>query len=131
MPTNAAAIIELPPDAATANDHRNPRRRRREDEEAPEVGHLVHPEPHHDLDGLVLHGAVRQDTAHAQASISAATVRTDSAAVKNQTGRTWFPGFGGHVLQQRELGLAELFAALDALGEICKIAAQQLLGNVG
>jgi len=29
-------------------------------------------------------------TAHAQASISAATVRTDGEAVKNQTGRTWF-----------------------------------------
>jgi len=29
-------------------------------------------------------------TAHAQASISAATVRTDTAAVKNQTGKTWF-----------------------------------------
>jgi len=61
MPTNASVTIELPPDAATEADHRNPRRRRREDEEAPEVGHLVHPEPHHDLDGLVLHDSVRSD----------------------------------------------------------------------
>ena len=62
MPTNDTAIVELPPDAATAEDHRNPRRRRRETEDQPpEVGLLVHPEPHHDLDGLVLHGSVRQD----------------------------------------------------------------------
>lgn len=62
MPNNASATIELPPDAATADDHRNPRRRRHDAEpEAPEVGLLVHPEPHHDLDGLVLHGSVRQD----------------------------------------------------------------------
>jgi len=61
MPRSSNAIVELPPDAATADDHRNPRRRRREDEEAPEVGHLVHPEPHHDLDGLVLHDSVRSD----------------------------------------------------------------------
>lgn len=60
MPNQSA--IELPPDAATADDHRNPRRRRREAEgEAPEVGHLVHPEPRHDLDGLILHDSVRQD----------------------------------------------------------------------
>jgi len=62
MPTNASATIELPPDAATSDDHRNPRRRRREcEQEAPEVGLLVQTEPHHDLDGLVLHGSVRQD----------------------------------------------------------------------
>jgi SpoVK/Ycf46/Vps4 family AAA+-type ATPase len=62
MPTNATAIVELPPDAATSDDHRNPRRRRREaEEDAPEVGLLVRPEPHHDLDGLVLHDSVRTD----------------------------------------------------------------------
>ena len=62
MPTNATAIVELPPDAATSDDHRNPRRRRREAEEAaPEVGLLVQPEPHHDLDSLILHGSVRTD----------------------------------------------------------------------
>ena len=62
MPTNATAIVELPPDAATSDDHRNPRRRRREaEEEAPEVGLLVQPESHHDLDSLILHGSVRTD----------------------------------------------------------------------
>ena len=62
MPANANAIVELPPDAATADDHRNPRRRRRETEEpAPEVGILVHPEPRHDLDSLILHQSVRSD----------------------------------------------------------------------
>ena len=62
MPTNANAIIELPPDAATADDHRNPRRRRREPEEpTPEVGTLVHPEPRHELDSLILHQSVRRD----------------------------------------------------------------------
>ena len=62
MPTNANAIVELPPDAATSGDHRNPRRRRRDaEEEAPEVGLLVRPVAHHDLDSLILHGSVRQD----------------------------------------------------------------------
>jgi SpoVK/Ycf46/Vps4 family AAA+-type ATPase len=62
MPTHATAILELPPDAATSDDHRNPRRRRREaEEQAPEVGLLVQPEPHHDLDALVLHGSVKND----------------------------------------------------------------------
>jgi len=62
MPTNASATIELPPDAATQADHRNPRRRRRDaEEQTPEVGLLVHPEPRHDLDSLILHGSVRKD----------------------------------------------------------------------
>lgn len=63
MPTNNHALeVALPPDAATADDHRNPRRRRRDAEpEAPEVGLLVHPEPHHDLDSLILHTSVKQD----------------------------------------------------------------------
>ena len=65
MPTSTtthAPEIELPPDAATSDDHRNPRRRRREaEEQPPEVGLLVHAEPRHDLDSLILHGSVRQD----------------------------------------------------------------------
>jgi SpoVK/Ycf46/Vps4 family AAA+-type ATPase len=65
MPTRTDANsteIELPPDAAASDDHRNPRRRRRETEEqAPEVGLLVQPEAHHDLDCLVLHGSVKND----------------------------------------------------------------------
>jgi SpoVK/Ycf46/Vps4 family AAA+-type ATPase len=65
MPTNHHdhAEIELPPDAAIADDHRNPRRRRRstEPQEAPEVGLLVQPEPHHDLDALILHDSVKRD----------------------------------------------------------------------
>jgi SpoVK/Ycf46/Vps4 family AAA+-type ATPase len=63
MPTHDHAMIELPPDAATADDHRNPRRRRRstEESEAPEVGMLVQPEPHHGLDALILHNSVRRD----------------------------------------------------------------------
>jgi DNA replication protein DnaC len=51
---------ELPPDAAIAADHRNPRRRNREaqQEDEPEVGILVHPEPRHELGGLILHRGV-------------------------------------------------------------------------
>jgi SpoVK/Ycf46/Vps4 family AAA+-type ATPase len=45
---------EVPADAATAADNRNPRRRDRNTEE-PEVGVLVTPEPRHALDQLVLH----------------------------------------------------------------------------
>ena len=53
---------ELPPDAAVAADHRNPRRRNREaqQEDEPDVGVLVHPEPRHELGGLILHRGVKQ-----------------------------------------------------------------------
>ena len=54
--------IELPNDAVTVEDHRNPRRRRRDPEpEAPPVGDLVFPEPRHDLDKLILHPVVKTD----------------------------------------------------------------------
>ncbi len=54
--------IELPPDAATAADHRNPRRRRRDqDKPALEVGMIVQPEPCHCLDKLILHPEVKTD----------------------------------------------------------------------
>ncbi len=57
-----APETELPPDAATADDHRNPRRRRRDPEpEAPDVGMLIQPEPRHDLDQLILHPDVKTD----------------------------------------------------------------------
>ena len=65
MPTRAtshAPEIELPPDAATADDHRNPRRRRRDaEEQTPDVGMLVQPEAQHHLEGLILHTCVRMD----------------------------------------------------------------------
>ncbi len=53
---------ELPPDAAIAADHRNPRRRNREaqQEAEPEVGVLVRPEPRHELAELILHPGVKQ-----------------------------------------------------------------------
>src|SRR5207253_7220092 len=56
----------LPPDAATAADHRNPRRRNNgasSNGEAPDLGVLVTPQPHHDLERLVLHADVRDDIA--------------------------------------------------------------------
>ena len=55
-------LEELPPDAAIAADHRNPRRRNRQRkrEEEPEVGTLVHPESGHELAGLILHRGVKQ-----------------------------------------------------------------------
>ena len=57
-----APEIELPPEAATTDEHRNPRRRRRDPEpETPDVGLLVQPEPRHDLDQLILHPEVRTD----------------------------------------------------------------------
>ena len=58
MPTSTmtnAPEIALPPDAATTDDHCNPRRRRRDPEpETPDVGMLIQPEPRHDLDKLIL-----------------------------------------------------------------------------
>ena len=56
---------EIPPDAATAADHRNPRRRNNgaTNGDAPDLGVLVTPQPHHALDELVLHADVRDDIA--------------------------------------------------------------------
>ena len=54
----------LPPDAATAADHRNPRRRNNgSNGETADLGVLVTPQPHHALDNLVLHADVRDDIA--------------------------------------------------------------------
>ncbi len=71
-------LMQVPPDAATADDHRNPRRRRNENRqprvngdgeteapeygEVPEVGVLVRPDPDRDnLDALVLADDCRAD----------------------------------------------------------------------
>ena len=85
MPTPAlnphSPEIQLPPDAATADDHRNPRRRRRDAEDAaPELGLLVQPEPRHDLDKLILHPEVKADIL---ASLRALEMREQLEAVWN------------------------------------------------
>ncbi|MFN0076612.1 MAG: ATP-binding protein [Prosthecobacter sp.] len=81
MPTTSAPEIELPPDAATAADHRNPRRRRRETEEpTPEVGILVQPEPRHHLDKLILHPEVKRDI---HAGLRALEIRADQERIWN------------------------------------------------
>ena len=61
MPESSVQELdELPPDAAIATDHRNPRRRnrQRQREEEPEVGILVNSNPSHELAGLILHRGV-------------------------------------------------------------------------
>jgi hypothetical protein len=81
MPTRHTPEIELPPDAATADDHRNPRRRRREVEEAaPELGMIVQPEPRHSLENLVLHPEVKTDIL---AALCALETRADLERVWN------------------------------------------------
>ena len=83
MPTTSAPEIELPPDAATADDHRNPRRRRRdrdEEEPTPDVGHLVQPEPGHDLDKMILHPEVKIDI---HAGLRALEIRADLDRIWN------------------------------------------------
>jgi SpoVK/Ycf46/Vps4 family AAA+-type ATPase len=83
MPTTSAPEIELPPDAATTDDHRNPRRRRRDrDEEEPptDVGHLVQPEPRHDLDKMILHPEVKTDI---HAGLRALEIRADLDRIWN------------------------------------------------
>jgi SpoVK/Ycf46/Vps4 family AAA+-type ATPase len=81
MPTRHTPEIELPPDAATADDHRNPRRRRRDAEEAaPELGLIVEPEPRHCLDKLILHPEVKTDI---QAALRALETRADLERVWN------------------------------------------------
>jgi ATP-dependent 26S proteasome regulatory subunit len=81
MPTRTAPEIELPPDAATSDDHRNPRRRRREAEEpAPDVGMLLQPEPRHDLDKLILHAEVKTDIL---AGLRALEIRADLDRIWN------------------------------------------------
>ena len=70
---------EIPPDAATAADHRNPRRRNSgANGETPDNGVLVIPQPHHELDRLVLHPDVREDIA---AGLRAIQRRADLEAV--------------------------------------------------
>ena len=83
MPTRTAPEIELPPDAATADDHRNPRRRRRDrDEEEPphDVGMLVQSEPRHDLDKMILHPEVKTDI---HAGLRALEIRADLDRIWN------------------------------------------------
>ncbi len=81
MPTTSAPEIELPPDAATADDHRNPRRRRRNEEElAPDVGLLLQPEPRHELDKLILHAEVKTDIL---AGLRALEIRADLERIWN------------------------------------------------
>jgi SpoVK/Ycf46/Vps4 family AAA+-type ATPase len=73
--------IELPPDAATTEDHRNPRRRRRDPEaEAPPVGDLVFPHPRHNLDKLILHPEVKTDIL---AGLRALEIRADLDRIWN------------------------------------------------
>lgn len=91
MPTLTAPEIELPPDAAIADDHRNPRRRRRDEEEPlPDVGMLVQPEPRHDLDKMILHPEVKTDI---HAGLRALEIRADLdriwnlSAIQPQQGR--------------------------------------------
>ena len=79
--TQPSPEVELPPDAVTAEDHRNPRRRRRDPEpEAPPVGDLVFPDPHHDLDKLILHPEVKTDIL---AGLRALEIRADLDRVWN------------------------------------------------
>lgn len=55
-------LAELPPEAITAADHRNPPRRNRNPQQEGEfeVGVLVHPEAHHELANLILRPSVKQ-----------------------------------------------------------------------
>ncbi len=79
--TQQSSEVELPPNAATTEDHRNPRRRRRDPEpEAPPVGDLVFPDPRHDLDKLILHPAVKTDIL---AGLRALEIRADLDRIWN------------------------------------------------
>ena len=76
-----APEIELPPDAATADDHRNPpRRKRNEEEPVPDVGLLLQPEPRHELDKLILHAEVKTDIL---AGLRALEIRADLDRIWN------------------------------------------------
>jgi hypothetical protein len=57
----AGPEVEIPPDAATADDNRNPRRRRNGDGEAIEMGELIQPEARHDMANLVLFEDAKAD----------------------------------------------------------------------
>lgn len=85
MPTRPlkehAAEVELPADAATADDHRTPRRRRRDAEEtAPDLGIMIQPEPRHCLDKLILHPEVKTDIL---AGLRALEIRADLDRIWN------------------------------------------------
>jgi ATP-dependent 26S proteasome regulatory subunit len=79
MPHDNDNEVLLPPDAATAADNRNPRRRR-ETEATPEVGTLVPTEARHELDLLVLHDAAKADLL---AGLRAVEMRADLERVWN------------------------------------------------
>ncbi len=79
--TQQSTEIELPHDAVTVEDHRNPRRRRRDTEpEAPPVGDLVFPDPRHDLTKLILHPEVKTDIL---AGLRALEIRADLERIWN------------------------------------------------
>jgi SpoVK/Ycf46/Vps4 family AAA+-type ATPase len=79
--TQPSPEVELPPDSVTTEDHRNPRRRRRDPEpEAPPVGDLVFPDPRHDLDKLILHPEVKTDIL---AGLRALEIRADLDRIWN------------------------------------------------
>jgi SpoVK/Ycf46/Vps4 family AAA+-type ATPase len=89
--TQQSPEVELPPDAVTVEDHRNPRRRRRDTEpETPPVGDLVFPDPRHDLTKLILHPEVKTDIL---AGLRALEIRADLyriwnlSAIQPQQGR--------------------------------------------
>jgi SpoVK/Ycf46/Vps4 family AAA+-type ATPase len=89
--TQQSPEIELPPDAVTVDDHRNPRRRRRDPEpETPSVGDLVFADPRHDLDRLILHPEVKTNIL---AGLRALEIRADLdriwnlSAIQPQQGR--------------------------------------------
>jgi SpoVK/Ycf46/Vps4 family AAA+-type ATPase len=89
--TQQSPEIELPPDAVTVEDHRNPRGRRRDPEpEASPVGDLVFPDTRHDIDKLILHPEVKTDIL---AGLRALEIRADLdriwnlSAIQPQQGR--------------------------------------------
>jgi SpoVK/Ycf46/Vps4 family AAA+-type ATPase len=89
---------ELPPEAASAADHRNPRRRRqREEDDEAEVGTLVETEVRDELDLLVLHEDAKKDIL---AGLRAIEMRADLDRIWNisqvqpQAGRCILNFFG-------------------------------------
>jgi len=91
------AECEIPADAETSADHRNPRRRR-EREQEPAVGFIVEPDPLRDMmDRLVLHESAKADI---RAGLRALALREEMErvwgidAIQPQRGRCIFNFYG-------------------------------------
>jgi SpoVK/Ycf46/Vps4 family AAA+-type ATPase len=112
-----ADVVELPPDAETRTDHRNPRRRRREEQEPEQIGTLIEPDPlRHSFDRVILHEKAKSEI---MSGLRAMRLRDEMErvwginAIQPQRGRCIFNFYG-------DPGTGKTFTALAIANAIGK-----------